>query len=119
MSIPHTILVVDDDSGVREFLATLLSDAGYEAVTASSVPSAMEILRERPPDLLITDVRIGGDNGLQLLTQGPQPHVPAIVITGFMDGSIEHDAKAFGAEFLVKPVDPAELCSLVASKLAA
>jgi two-component system, response regulator FlrC len=115
----HTILVVDDDAGMRQFLAMVLAAAGYEPVTASSVPAAKDMLRNNPPDLLITDVRIHGYNGLQLLLIGPEPHVPAIVITGFVDQSIESDAHTFGADFLAKPIDPSELCALVGRKLAA
>jgi DNA-binding NtrC family response regulator len=114
LPVPPKILVVDDDVGVSLALARVLVEAGYEAVTADSVPSALLMMRDSRPDVLITDVRIGRYNGLHLLLAGPEPAVPTIVITGFKDAVIESDAHQLGAELLVKPVDSVALCALVA-----
>jgi len=83
----HTILIVDDDPATREGLMMLLTEAGYHTLTASTVPSALQVLAESPPDLLITDIRLDAYNGLHLIAMAPKP-IPAIVVTGFADPSI-------------------------------
>jgi DNA-binding response OmpR family regulator len=113
----NKILIVDDDAGTRESLAMLLEDAGYGVLTASTVPSALKIMAEREPDLLITDVRLDAYNGLQLIAMAPRP-IPAIVVTGFADPTLEADARRMGADYLLKPVATAELRELIARKLA-
>ena len=113
----HKILIVDDDQATRDGLAALLADAGYDTVTASSVPTAVEILADQQPDLLIVDIRLGAYNGLQLIAMGAKP-IPAIVMTGFADPALEADARRLGAAYLLKPVSPPALRALIARKLA-
>jgi len=69
----QTILIVDDDRATREGLALLLTEAGYHPLTASTVPSALQVLAERQPDVLIADVRLGAYNGLHLVAMAPRP----------------------------------------------
>ena len=111
-SMPHRILNVDDDEPTRVGLAMLLEDAGYETITASTVPAAMKLLSEAHPDLLLVDIRLDEYNGLHLVAVRPEP-IPAIVLTGFADPAIEADARRLGAEFLLKPISPSVLTSLV------
>ncbi len=108
----HKILVVDDEDGMRRFLFTILTRAGYDVVTAESVQGGSRTLEEAPPDLLITDVRLGDFNGLQLLAMHPLS-IPAIVVTGFPDPVLEAEARQFGATFVLKPFVPAELLTIV------
>lgn len=110
------LLIVDDNAASRQAMAALLRDCGYEMLTAGDVPSALQILRERQPDLLITKVRLHAYNGLHLIVMAPRP-IPAIVVTAFADACIEADARRLGAEYRVKPVDPAALRALVAKLL--
>lgn len=112
------VLIVDDDEGTRAGLAQLLEQAGYEATTVGRFQDALRIVRTNPPDLLITDVRLEAYNGLQLVLSSPH-HVPAIVITGFADPVLETEARRRGAEYLLKPVSPGMLLTLVEEKLAA
>ncbi len=112
------ILIVDDDDATRRGLSALVSEAGYIAIPASSLKEATEALHRDVPDLVITDVRLQGYNGLQLLAMGNRP-IPAIVVTGFPDRSIEADARKMGAEYLLKPLSPAALLALVQQKLEA
>ena len=111
-SMPHRILIVDDDEPTRVGLAMLLEDAGYETITASTVPTAIKLLSEAHPDLLLVDIRLDEYNGLHLVAVRPEP-IPAIVLTGFADPAIEADARRLGAEFLLKPISPSVLTSLV------
>jgi DNA-binding response OmpR family regulator len=111
-----TILIVDDHNVTRLGLAEMLSDAGYDVITAATFQDARRILRESPPDLLIADVRLGSFNGLQLVI-GAQHRIPSIVITGYADAVLEAEARRGGAEYLVKPFNPERLLMLIRSKL--
>ena len=107
------ILVVEDDPANRDGLIRLLAQSGYDAIGASTFEQGRQLLATENPGLLITDVRLDGFNGLQLIITREQP-IPAIVITGFADRSLENEAKAVGADYLVKPFAPATLLALVA-----
>jgi DNA-binding response OmpR family regulator len=111
------ILIVDDDEPTRAGLAMLVREAGYDPVTASTVPAGIRLLSDEHPDLLLVDVRLEEYNGLHLVAMRQEP-IPAIVLTGFADPSIEADARRLGAEFLLKPVSPAVLLTLVTRLLA-
>ena len=108
------ILIVDDHRVTRLGLAEMLAEAGYNVVTAGSFQEARGILRDAPPDLLIADVRLGSFNGLQLVINY---RIPAIVITGYADSVLEAEARRVGAEYLVKPVHPEELLTIIREKL--
>lgn len=111
------ILVVEDDSSNRSGLVKLLTQAGYEAVGAATFEQGRQLLATENPDLLITDLRLEGFNGLQLIITRVRP-IPAIVITGFADRTLELEARHLGADFLVKPFAPSALLTLVEQKLA-
>lgn len=114
--IAHKILVVEDDNATRRGLVALLRNAGYDVVAVDSIPEAKKALASEHPDLLLTDVRLGAFNGLQLLATNPNP-IPAIVMTGFPDRVLEAEAQHLGAEFMLKPVEPTELMAMVERKL--
>lgn len=94
----------------------MLADAGYRVLTADSFDRAVEVLKAKAPDLLILDVRLGDFNGLQLIVTAPHPF-PAIVVTGFVDAVLERDARALGAEYLVKPITRDLLLSMIERQL--
>ncbi|MBK9030663.1 MAG: sigma-54-dependent Fis family transcriptional regulator [Myxococcales bacterium] len=107
------ILVVDDDDGVREFVAETLELAGHAVTQAGDADAAAGELARHGFDLVITDLRMPGRDGLSLLTQikAEQPDVEVIVLTAH--GSVETAVEAMRAgafEFLQKPVgSPAQL----------
>jgi len=111
----YRLLVVDDDPSVLRYLAALLASAGYQIVTAADIPSALHVMAERTTDLLITDVRLDGYNGLHLVAMAPEP-IPAVVLTAYNDASVEAEARQLGAEFFLKPVD-AEMLLAAVSRL--
>src|SRR5262245_45475525 len=100
------VLIVDDDEPTRAGLAMLLMDAGFEVLTARTVPAAIKLLADEHPILLLVDIRLGDYNGLHLVARRRDP-IPAVVLTGFADPAIEADARRLGAEFLLKPIAPA------------
>ena len=116
--MPRTILIADDDPAIRSWLARLLEHAGYTVIAASTVEEAKRAMAAdgAGPDLLITDVRMGAFNGLQLVAMN-SGRIPTIVMTGHEDPVIETDARQLGAEFLLKPLDPAALLQMVAEKI--
>ncbi len=111
------ILIVDDDTSTRNGLARLVEQGGYVTAVAGTFQDAIRALADEVPDLLITDVRLGEYNGLQLIATAARP-IPAIVVTGFSDRALEDEARRFGAAYLVKPVSPAVLLALIEEKLA-
>jgi CheY-like chemotaxis protein len=114
----RTILVVEDDEATRIGLLVLLAEAGYRTVGAGTLREATEFLAQQNPDLMITDVRLAGDNGLQLVAMAVNP-IPTIVTTAFADPILEAEARQFGAEFMVKPLSPKALLEVVEHKLSA
>jgi DNA-binding response OmpR family regulator len=114
--MPARILIVDDDEATRGGLTELLRHAGYDPQPFGTFGEARTALASEPPDLLISDLRLDGFNGLQLVALSPRP-VPAIIVTGFHDHVLEGEARRLGAEYLVKPVMPATLLRLIQQRL--
>jgi DNA-binding NtrC family response regulator len=119
MSQPKNVLVVDDDRQVLKYLTELLHEAGYDTVTCERFSDAKTVLSTTRPDLLLTDIRLGAYNGLQLgiFAQSRHPGIPIIVLTGYEDPTLRKEASASGATFLVKPVKRAELLSKIEAAL--
>ncbi len=111
------VLIVEDNDATRTGLCELLKRAGYSAEATSSYEEAIRVMREDTPDLLIADVRLGPYNGLQLLVTSPK-RVPTIIMTGFPDPVLEADARHLGAQFILKPVAPPALLTLIEDQLA-
>ena len=110
------ILVVDEDASIRDTFEHHLTRSGYEVSTAASAEQALGILAESDPDLVITDVRMPGMDGLELLRQirSLLPDVDVIVITAHEDMRSAMEAMKAGAQdYLVKPLDLDQLDLLV------
>ncbi|MEN3338747.1 MAG: hypothetical protein V7647_2423 [Acidobacteriota bacterium] len=115
--MPPRILVVDDDEGYLAGMRELLELRGYDPLLARTFEEGQRALKNEAPDLLIADVRLGPFNGLQLIAMGTV-RIPTIVVSGFDDPVLHADARAFGADYLVKPVQAAALLALIDQKLA-
>jgi two-component system nitrogen regulation response regulator GlnG len=117
----RSIWVVDDDRSVRFVLATALRDAGYEVDGFDSAAAALQGLAVRgAPDLLFTDVRMPGEDGLALLDRLKQAHpqLPVIVMSAYTDVASTAGAFRGGAhEFLSKPFDLDDAVALAARAL--
>jgi len=108
MTESATILVVEDDPGQSEQLAGFLSDLATTVLTASDVPAARAILSTETVDVVVTDLQLPGESGVELLkwSRAENPFVDFIVVTAH--GSVETavDAMRLGAfDFLTKPLD--------------
>ncbi len=115
MSPLERILVVDDDRQVLKYLTELLQEAGFDTVSCERFLDAKGMLATSRPDLLLTDLRLGAYNGLQLaiFARERHPGLPVIVLTGYEDPTLRDEATRAGASFLVKPVPRAILIEAV------
>ncbi|MFW6126726.1 MAG: response regulator [Thermodesulfobacteriota bacterium] len=100
------ILVVDDDPGILELVRDILSSS-YQVVTANSVKEAQEYLRDQSCDLVLTDMVMPGEGGLELLKYLSLHHadIPVIVFTGYANFQDAVNAVKLGAfDYLTKPI---------------
>lgn len=116
---PPRILVVDDDSSLRWVLKTQLEEMGYAVDTAASGAEALETMDKRPPALVLTDLKMPGMSGMELLEhiRRDYPEIPVLIITAF--GTIQSAVEAMRRgvyDYLTKPIDYDEL-GLVVSRV--
>ena len=112
MTTPHPvqsrsrILLVDDDLDMLETLAEGLGERGFEVVTARSGAAALRQMGERPVDVVVTDLRMAGIDGIELLSQlhAISPELPVIVMTAYSAIDTAIEAVRRGAyHYLAKP----------------
>ncbi len=115
-----SILVVDDEKNQREILETILSGEGYDVTMASSGEAAMKFVADRHFDLVLTDLKMTGMSGLDLLKELTDFDKSIIVILLTAHGTIDSavDALRLGAfEYLQKPYDSEKLLETVSRAL--
>ncbi len=110
------VLVVDDDRAVRAALKVNLAKAGLEVTLARSAEDALSLLETQPVDLILTDVRMPGMGGLELLeaVRPRWPEIEVVVMTGY--GNVDDAVaamKAGAADYIIKPVSKAELLVII------
>jgi two-component system response regulator GlrR len=118
--VSYKILVVDDDTDILRLLAMRLQTAGYEVQSATSAEQALALAATNKPHLVVTDLRMGGMNGLALFDTLHQddPGLPVIILTahGSIPDAVEATQRGvFG--FLTKPFDSKDLLKQVADAL--
>lgn len=102
------ILIVDDELGMRQFLTHLFQRDGHSIRTAENGRQAMELLRQQPADVVISDVKMPDMGGIELLhaARELQPHIEVIMMTAFANEGTAHEAFKLGAfDFVTKPFD--------------
>jgi len=113
---PLNVWLVDDDASIRWVLERALRQGGMAPTAFDHADSALAALRRERPDVLITDIRMPGRSGLELLTEirGNQPELPVIVMTAHSDLDSAVAAYQGGAfEYLPKPFDIDQAVDLV------
>jgi CheY-like chemotaxis protein len=116
-----SVLVVDDDSSNLDFFAAVLKICGADVMTASSAVDALALVRERCPDVVLSDIAMVGQDGYWLVREirglGDEAarSVPVVATTAY--GREHSRDRALGGgfnDFLPKPVDPELLCRTIA-----
>lgn len=106
------ILVIDDDTRLRELLTQYLSGEGYTVTPAKHAEDAREILSDREFDLLVMDVMMPGEDGLKLTKSlRKTTSVPILMLTAMTEPEDRIEGLESGADdYLTKPFEPRELC---------
>ncbi len=117
---PKTLLVVDDDPIARDNLARILEHEGHRALQAESGPAALEIIAQRDLDLVVTDLKMPGMDGLALLAEAKRlrPDTEIILMTGYASVGTAVQAMRDGAyDYISKPFEVEEMRALVEKAL--
>lgn len=111
---------MDDDPGIRENVADLLSTEDYRVFSAADADEAMHVLDTEPIDLLVTDFQMPGRNGVELIEAARKANhlVPAILMTAYLYvyEQIDEDRRR-GITLLRKPFDADEILQTIATRL--
>ena len=102
------ILLVDDEEGIRRVLGISLEDAGYQVATAASGEEALEIFHRKQPTIVLTDIKMPGMGGVELLKmiKQAQPDTEVIMITGHGDMDLAIEClKLEAIDFITKPIN--------------
>jgi CheY-like chemotaxis protein len=112
------VLVVEDDPDIRQAMADLLEDDGYECMLAEHGLDALEALRQRTPSLLLVDLVMPVMNGVELIDRlrgdARWRKLPIVVMTAEGQRIIGVDLESLNVRVLKKPVDIASLAQVVA-----
>jgi len=117
--VTHKILVVDDDDALREMVGLVLSSSGYQPIFASDGLSAVELFRENNPDLVLLDIMLPGQSGIDVCNQiRAVSGVPIIMLTAKGDTEdVVVGLEAGADDYVVKPHNGAELVARVRARL--
>jgi two-component system response regulator MtrA len=117
--VTHKILVVDDDDALREMVGLVLSSNGYQPVFASDGISAVEVFKQNSPDLVLLDIMLPGQSGIDVCNQiRAVSGVPIIMLTAKGDTEdVVVGLEAGADDYVVKPHNGAELVARVRARL--
>ncbi len=109
MSTPNQLLVVDDDTAMREMLASLFRDRGYMVCEAASANEAIEQASDVPFDVILSDIRMQGRSGIEMIGELRElrPDTPVVLMTAFgsIDSAVE-SMRAGAFDYITKPFEP-------------
>jgi DNA-binding NtrC family response regulator len=109
MSSRSRLLIVDDDTAMREMLASLFRDRDYSVEEAASAAEALEQAGEQCFDVVLSDIRMPGKTGIEMVGElrGRLPETPVVLMTGFgsIDSAVE-SMRAGAFDYITKPFEP-------------
>jgi len=109
MTTPKQLLVVDDDTAMREMLASLFRDRGYQVDEAASASEAFDKASDQPFDVILSDIRMQGKSGIELVGELRElrPETPVVLMTAFgsIDSAVE-SMRAGAFDYITKPFEP-------------
>ena len=101
-----SILIVDDEKSLRDFLVIMLEEEGYQVVTSPTAEKAIKLIHENIFDLILTDIRMGGSNGINVLDAARKvlPDTPVVMMTAYASAETAVTAMKKGAyDYISKP----------------
>ena len=119
-----SVLLVEDNDDARTLLKTILTRCGADVRAAENVPAALALLNATPPDIIISDIEMPGEDGYSFIRkirrhEAPIGRIPAIALTAYTRTVDRMRALAAGFQtHMGKPVEPTELVAAVKSLLA-
>jgi len=116
----RTVLIVDDDAGIRQILGTLVARLGYHVRLADSAEAALQVLEAETIDVAVCDVRMPGADGIWLVDRIRERHpdVPAILATGVREMDPCFTLRPGVVAYVVKPFDRQELLLAIKTGMA-
>jgi DNA-binding NtrC family response regulator len=120
-TLPRAILVVESDPIDRASTVALIESLGHEVIVATNFDEAKRALTLRRPDLLVTGLRLGSQNGLHLVIRSRwlHPDLPAIVTTRHPDPVLRQETDALHATYLERPIEEQPFATMINTLLAA
>jgi len=116
------VLVVDDDAGAREMISAALNERHARVTAVASAREALQAIRRKRPDVLVSDIAMPIEDGYDLIEQiraleaNNGKLIPAVAMTAYAREEDRHRALASGFQsYLAKPIEPADLIEVVAS----
>ena len=113
---PRKVMFVDDEEGVRISWNRYLSEHGFDVTTVEDGAKAISKLRAEPVDVVVSDLKMPGVDGIQLLEwlHDTQPETRFILLTGYGNEAVERKVRELGAfDYLNKPISPDTLAAVV------
>jgi two-component system response regulator MtrA len=117
--VSNKILVVDDDDALREMVGLVLNAAGYETVFAADGLSAVDVFKKEEPDLVLLDIMLPGQSGIEVCKQlRVLSGTPIVMLTAKGDTEdVVHGLEAGADDYVVKPHNGAELLARIKARL--
>ncbi|AIF50020.1 response regulator [Pelosinus sp. UFO1] len=117
-NITHTVLVVDDQPGIRRLLMEVLTEEGYVVHTAANGYEGLQKVKEVNPVLILMDMKMPGMDGIETLRELKRLNQAnkVIMMTAYGELELVNTAKELGAyAYITKPFDIIDLCSMIST----